>query len=358
MFSFESIKSYSRSRYTTHTVNRRERMSGQEGSGTATADSGTGAATDATQNIQQGQGAATDAGSGSTTTGDSVEFKITNPSSLTTEFTKFIPEEYKTKEWVQNIAKSANPQVELFKQFESAQSMIGKNSALVPPGDNATAEQIANYHKAIGVPEDITGYKYDGLKAEGDDKKYVDAINGSRTDAFMVDLKTAAKTVGITPKQFSQLAEAYDKAVISHSKESLRQAALDTSALEEDFQSRVTKLFGDKTQAVMAQGSNLIKQCVDPSLQPALARMDNETLAVLASFAHGFANKYIREDNQARSAGAQHTVNSSSRESIEARRNTIMAHPDYGKINTPGYQERLNEVAQLRQQLKTLSQGR
>src|ERR1019366_8770265 len=52
-------------------------------------------------------------------------------------FDSFVPDSYKSKEYVQNIAKAENPREELFKQYEHAQSLIGKQQTLnVPTGES------------------------------------------------------------------------------------------------------------------------------------------------------------------------------------------------------------------------------
>ncbi len=262
-------------------------------------------------------------------------------------FNEFVPDEYRNKEWVTNIAKSANPRLEIFKQIENKDQMLGKQSALTPPGENATKEQIDQYYKAIGIPEDIKPYEYSGLTLDGADKPLAEALNANRPEAFMNDIKTAARELGVTPKQFKALAEAYDKAYITHSKAALEANSKAMADLDADYNQRVQALFGDKTQQVITNGRKLIESCVHSSLLPALGRMDNETLAVVASFAHGFSQKYIREDSPIRSGNTAPV----SQQSLIEQRNAIMAHPEYGNPRDIGYKDRLEKVAAIRRQL-------
>ena len=51
----------------------------------------------------------------------------------------------------------------LAKSFVSAQKMIGANKVAIP-GENATADEINAFHKALGRPDKMEDYSLDGIE--------------------------------------------------------------------------------------------------------------------------------------------------------------------------------------------------
>ncbi len=71
----------------------------------------------------------------------------------------------------------------------------GSPNVIAKPGDDATPEQIAAFHRSLGVPETVDGYK-----------DAIERTEGVEYDDGLVEWsKKAAHKIGITPSQLNQL---------------------------------------------------------------------------------------------------------------------------------------------------------
>lgn len=245
-----------------------------------------------------------------------------------------IPAEYKNDPWVQNISKTADPVSELFKKVRHQESVIGKNAAFIPPGDNATPEQIQQYRKAIGIPESPEAYNYAGVKLEGDDKALADALNASRPPEFMQRVSALAWKHGMPVKQFQQFAEDYDKLLIEEHKQALTAGNANAAKLDTEYREMVQAIYKNETDSKLAQAKQLAQSTIHPSLLPALGQLDNKALTIVTSFIANFADKYIREDNPVRSSATGSPV---SGKTLRDERMEIMATQGFGDLSSPNY---------------------
>lgn len=250
-----------------------------------------------------------------------------------------VPETYKDKEWVKNIQKAENPQEEFFKQFENAQSLIGKKSELQIPGKDATPEQVKAFHKQLGVPDDVSGYDIKPVEWTTEDKAIGEYLNASRNDAFMADIKTAAHAAGVTPSQLQALSEAYDKSFAKQHKESLQQQMAKEAEMEKGFDEIATQLFGEAKLSIVNNAQRMMEGLVPNEVKPYLARLDNQSLAVLASVLHGVTRKYVKEDGLG-TAGAK--TPALSKADIQAEGIRLMSLPAYRDVMHPDH-DRINQ---------------
>lgn len=212
-------------------------------------------------------------------------------------FEKIVPENYREKEWVKNLSKTADPTAEFFKQFENAQSLIGSRQGIIVPSDDATPEQIKAYHKALGVPEDIKAYEVKPIEWAAEDKPLAENISKNRPEAFMTDLKQAAMEAGITPKQFQKALEGHDRAMLKHMKTEIAQSQQNAQTLDVEFNQLADKWFGAEKTQVLDRASKLIQSTVPPEMKAVLGRLPNESLMILAASMNGVYGKYIKEDS-------------------------------------------------------------
>lgn len=252
-------------------------------------------------------------------------------------FDSFVPDEFRAKEWVQNIAKAENPRVELFKQIEHKDSLIGKQMSLSLPGDDATPEQKATFRKAIGIPDSVDEYKYDGwTTAEGDDKTLAEQLHKARSPEYIKSMAAKAHEIGLTPKQFATLAEEQDKYQITKHKADV--IAWQKQAAEQDQATlkRATEIFGNRLPQVQKNAEYHL-QFVPENVKPLFANATPEMRIGLAAIIDSIHQRYVKEDN----INTGNTTHSGS-SVADMRKERLalmqlpaasdMGHPQYGDI--------------------------
>lgn len=241
-------------------------------------------------------------------------------------FVDVVPGEYRERPWVQNILRSEKPQEEFFKQFENAQKLIGQRAPGIP-GENATEEEIRNFHKAIGVPESPDGYDLKDTEWGEDEKHIADIIKETRgSDEFQKEVKAIFHKHGLTPKQAQGLLQDYDKAFAKHNADFFKQASEAKAAADADFDTKAAEIFGDRMDKVLEDGKALLGATMDERLRSDLASLDNKALMVLASALDGVRTKYIKEDSFGNTGN---TGGANSMDSIRAEGQRLMALPAY-----------------------------
>lgn len=266
------------------------------------------------------------------------------------EFDAFVPDEYKDKEWVRNISRAENPRVEIFKQYENAQKLIGqKSTGLTVPGEGATEAEISNFHKALGVPDDVKAYEIKPPVWGEEDKALGDLLVNSRPPEFLDGIKAAAKSAGVNPKQLQALSEAYDSLYLKHNKTALSDMAKTEAELNADFETKVKTHFGARADKVLDTGKKLLAANVPDNLKPAVASLDNNALLILSAALDGISAKYVKEDG-ALSGSVAPVVASLADVQAEGRR--LMALPAY---HNPLHAEHISTVAAVKANYAKLS---
>ena len=267
-------------------------------------------------------------------------------------FDSFVPEAYKQKTWVQNIAKSSDPRIEFFKQWEHRESLIGKQQAINIPGDDATPEQVKEFHKLLGVPDDVAEYKYEGLKYEdtNPDKPLAEALMNSRPGDFVSSIAAEAQKLGITPKQFAALAQAYDTKYIEANKTALSKYQEMQRSVDLDLEKQLDSIYGTRKAQVVARVTAELDS-LGPEFQVARNRLDNNSLIALAGIVDKNLTKYAREDtfNQQHVSSGVPTS-----EGLRAERLQIMQSKEYSDIRSAGHAAAKGRVNALNEQMRQL----
>lgn len=236
---------------------------------------------------------------------------------------------YGSKEWFRNIADKEDPLSELVKQYEHGQSQIGKmaNEFRVP-GDNATPEQIAAYHKAIGVPETPDAYAMPEIQWSDAEKVSGEFLKSTRVPEFEAELKQLAHKVGLTPKQWSQLAEGYDRTFVKFHGQQLDAKAAADNELSEDFSREAENLWGNKTDQVLSDVRRIVEKYAQKSA-PHLNDMPNKYLLMMAETVNGLIKDLMTEDAFRKEFPEQPSADNSSREGLINQAKALMMKPEY-----------------------------
>lgn len=82
-----------------------------------------------------------------------------------------------------NVTELSQSAVDNHKELAELKESL--DNRILKPGENASEEEIAAYHKALGVPEDVKGYELDGIKIPDELKEVEEHLNlGKWVDTF------------------------------------------------------------------------------------------------------------------------------------------------------------------------------
>ena len=88
-------------------------------------------------------------------------------SQATPAFLEQIPEAFRDKPWAKENAKDPDT---FFKFVDNQNALIGKKGVIVP-GEGATPEQVNDYFKALGRPDNPDGYEFANIEELKDSKR-------------------------------------------------------------------------------------------------------------------------------------------------------------------------------------------
>lgn len=303
----------------------------------------------------------TDAGTTTTDT-TTTGYDMTN-SALNTppvDFMSLVPTEYKDTEWVKSTARSENPIQEMFKQRENLEKMIGARPTV--PGPDATPEQIAEWNKSIGVPEDIAGYEaetlnWEELGAQPVDKPVIEFLNSTREGPLAELMKGVSQKAGLTPEQYKVMQKGLELAVMATHRDQL-QASIDSmKTADERYMDYMNKTHGQNAEAVIDAAGKFAQKHMPPELHAFLPELDGKVLGMLSTMFYTSMNKFVREDGSPMSTNG-HNVNTGSQMDpikISERGRQLMSHPAYFDPSHAEHDAIVRQVNENYELLKTLN---
>lgn len=214
------------------------------------------------------------------------------------DFNSFIPDEYKEKAYIKNLLSAQNPQVELFKQFDNLQSMIGqRQSEFAPPADDASQEDWDKFYAKLR-PEEPTAYELDLSLDEG--LKDVDEFMKShRNDDHLNQVKSLLHKHGLTKKQAIGLAKDFNALEAAQVKGILAQQKEAAVRVDQEFNKLTEAAFGNNLDSALNAGKRFIEQFVPQELRPYMASLPNEALLAFAAAGMEHERKFVKEDGRA-----------------------------------------------------------
>jgi len=238
-------------------------------------------------------------------------------------FMESLPAEYRESGWAKELAKNEKPWEALAKSHANALEVVGKKSAGVEiPGEDATPEQIANFNKAMGVPEKPDGYEYKAPDISKEPEAVQNALKARAADTSFIDaMRVKAHEAGITPKQFSLLAAAFDAQTIQQVKASLDGQSTAQAAYLESETKIFKEMYGDKGESVKATAKEILAKVVPQNIRE--SKNPNLALVAMAMYVH---EKVFKNDTI---GGANQGAPQLSKEAIRAKITELRAKPGY-----------------------------
>jgi len=249
------------------------------------------------------------------------------------DFMSLVPAEYRETEDVKNLAKTENPVQELFKQRYELQKSLGNRPTI--PGPDATPEQIAEWNKSIGVPEDPKAYEFETLNweelgAQPIDKPVIEFLNSTREGPMAEMMKGVFQKAGLRPEQSKMIQKGFELATMANHRDALMASIEEGKTADQKYMDYMNKTHGQNAQQVIDAASKFAQRNMPPELHALIPSLPGDQLGMLTTMLYTSIQKHVREDN---SVGNQHNVNSGSDMmdpvKISERGRQMMTHPAY-----------------------------
>lgn len=253
------------------------------------------------------------------------------------DFSSFIPEDYKDKDWVKQNAKDPES---FFKFVDNQNQLIGRKGPARPEAD-APKEEWDKYFNGLGRPEKPEDYEFETPEGAPEDFK--------RDENSEKLFKSLLHDAGVPKDMAKRLQVGFDKIVL----EQMKQQNEETAKLDQEFNKATEKLFGENRDSKIAGIKKLLAENADPSVLGKLETLDNDSLVVLSSAVHGIAEKYIGED--AFKGGPPKTLSGDETyEQLSARQREIMGKEGFNDFQHPEHKKLMQENADIVKKMRQL----
>lgn len=264
-------------------------------------------------------------------------------------FESFIPEDYKSKEWVQNALKTDNPAKAVLDMYENAQSLIGKQAnQFRVPDDKATPEQLADFRKALGVPEKAEAYELSKVEWKPEEQAAGEYLTKQLNPDLQNAMKEAALSIGLSAKQFKELDEAYSRAFVKVHGPALIELQKAESEITADFEKEADQLFGTNKETVLKNVGDLVDKYATKS-KPHLHDMPNKYLLMFAETIEGIRKEYIGEDAIKSGSGSTSSTNFdlTTKDGIQKAAQELRKDPAYLNPRDPRHKQAMQAVNEM-----------
>lgn len=192
------------------------------------------------------------------------------------DFRSLVPGDYKEKPYMKTI----NSFTDLFKNFDGAQALIGRNTL---PTKDSTPEQWTEFHQKLR-PETPEGYEIPS-EIEGVPVEYLEKIKASEAKGLRQLLHSAslspyqAKSV-LTP--LFQMMYAAEQA--------------ETKTKDASYETLTKELFGEEKETIKTNGLKFLHLNTPDNLKGLISGLDEKSLTVVLALANGLSKKVTGED--------------------------------------------------------------
>jgi hypothetical protein len=243
-----------------------------------------------------------------------------------------IPDAYKDRPYVKGIDSADK----LWAMLDGAETKLGQRPAGIP-ADTATPEEWRKFWTAMGAPETADKYAFDyGKNADGTVKTAPDPKWESGVKEMLYKYGISAKNAVGLQKDFDALAQ-----------NMLKEKGLAEQALNQEFDKIGKDIYGAEYDKAVARVSPLLKEFTNPKLQPGLAKLNPEALAILTNVVDNIRAKFISADTPPGTPpGGGPTGNA---DSLRAEARALMATPAYSNSFDPSHDATKIKIAELYQ---------
>ena len=214
-----------------------------------------------------------------------------------------VPEDYKERPWLKELAKNANPKEALIKQVDHMQKMLGQKPMVAVPTADSPPEEIAAFRKTLGIPESPDKYTLENTAWSDEEKPFGAIIDKGRDPRIVKAVTESAHKHNIPPAALNGLINDFEKAQMQYQKAEIEALHAKQEAQGQDFRQLGTKYFGNNYPAVMSKASQAIAAYVQPEIAAMLPDLDNKSLMIIAAVTDGIFKRHSGEDRLAGRGG-------------------------------------------------------
>lgn len=213
---------------------------------------------------------------------------------------EIIPKDLQEKDTFKNILKSENPGLELAKQLDSAQSLIGRKASGRPADDAADAEWDEYYNSVR--PKSYEDYTIDPVDLGEDRKELAERINGLRNEDDINEIKKLAYECGLPKREFEKFAKQFRIREADSFEKLLQSSAQAEQQANEFFDTEAKKWFGGDSDKMVQFGSEMMKRVLTQDQLDIIRALPesvlpNQALFLAASIGKFYHDKYERQDS-------------------------------------------------------------
>lgn len=260
---------------------------------------------------------------------------------------QIVPAEYKDKEYLSKY-KSVD---DFFKGVDNLQQQAGKRPFGIPQ-DNATQEEKDKFYLELGRPESSEGYKFEPPE------KYKESMDAD----LLKDFSAFAHENNYTQNQYeagvNKFLE-YQEKFATDLKAKFEEAGIGQQTQWDDkFEELSAKHFGDRKEAVIDEGSQLMATYTPAEMKPYLDAIPPEALMVMAATLDGIRKDYIDEGKSPGTGGGAET--GSTEQELRQELADIKAHktPDGRYTHTnPNFKRMNDRVIEIQTQLQAIEKA-
>lgn len=220
-------------------------------------------------------------------------------------FRALLPEDIRAKPYLKDV----NTFGDFVKKFDGSQVLLGQRAS---PEETADPTQWDAFHAKV---RPASADKYAMPQVEGVPAEYIQKLSESK------DLRNLLFTAGASQHQAKVFLSGIIKAL--HTAETNVTTARDAS-----FTKMVTTVFGDKKDAILANGKAYLAANLPDAVKPLLGQMDDNQLAVVIAVIDTTVKKFSGED-PFRGGGGGGGGGGETKDSLVAQMQTIMKDPVY-----------------------------
>lgn len=191
-----------------------------------------------------------------------------------------VPEKFVNEPW----AKEVRSVEDLWSKMSGAQKLLGKDKVVIP-GKNASAEEIAEYHKRMGRPENPEGYEFKSLEALKEVERNVELDHGMKKIFFDEGI---SKTAG------ERIVSKYEELLLN-----MQKPLIDAGAKRDlEFDKLATEVLGeDRGSSIEAFKAVMRESLGDKAhLASKIEHLSNDELLPLIVLSKNIHDKYTGEN--------------------------------------------------------------
>jgi hypothetical protein len=172
---------------------------------------------------------------------------------------------------------------DLWSKMSGAQKLLGKDKVVIP-GKNASAEEIAEYHKRMGRPENPEGYEFKSIEALKEVDRNVELDHGMKKIFF---------DEGISKAAGERIVAKYEELLLTMQKPNIEAAA----KRDVEFNKLAAEVLGEDRESAIEAFKGVMRESLGDRahLASKIEHLSNDELLPLIVMSKNIHDKYTGE---------------------------------------------------------------